>query len=330
MLKEDQAAELLKRCEAAVGKGLTQIRGNLRRAGTRAAALWELLVIDAAAQIGGVEYEPESNGSPDVRLHLPEARPVWLEAAFLDPRFREDQRKSRQVTAWISQELGRRGIPLGRIHYRFEGDAIGEAGPVLRLPDLHERRKFLTEPGLASFLDAIQAGSSQERSYVSPNYSISIYYSPRGEGPYSFSSSPVLEAPRSVAQHALYRLLAEKARQHDVDMPLVACVAGDQSPVLSSLTAPGQPRIQHVINAVFARSRSLSAVIVVRIDSERGAHGEIFKNPNARIPLTDQEVETLCGLNFNRWRYTSPLQKWEAPAGQEWSVVSGGHWFVGS
>lgn len=318
MLKEDQAAELLKGCEASVGKKLVQIRGNLRRAATRAAALWELIVIDAAAQIGRVDYEPKPNGSPDVLLHLPKVRSIWLEAAFLEPRFWQEERKSTQVASWLSRELRRRGISLGRIHYRFEGDVISEAGPVLRLPDLHERRQFLNEPSLASFLAAIQAVPSEERSYMSPSYSISIHYSPGGEGPYSISSGPALEAPRSVAQHALYRLLMEKTRQHEVVLPLVACIGSIQSPALAFLTAPGQPRARDVINAVFSKSRSLSAVIVVRIDSEKGAQGEIFANPTTRNPLEEQEIKVLCTLDFNRWRYTFPLKKWEQPDSEIW------------
>lgn len=316
MLKEDQAAALLARCEAAVGKRLTQVRGNLRQPGTRAAALWELLVIDAAACLGGVEYEPEPGGSPDVRLHLPQARLVWLEAAFLEPRFWEEDRKSHQVSLWISEELRRRGIPLGRIHYRFEGSR-NEAGYTLRLPDLQQRKEFLKDPGLVAFLEAIQAEPTQERSCVPGEYSIAIHYTPTGEGPYAFSSGPVLEAPRDVRQHALYRLLVEKARQHDVDLPHVVCVGSDRSPALSLMAAPG-PRGRDAINALFGRSGELSAVIVVRIESERDAQGEIFTNPNARTPLSDPEIEALRRLNFNRWRYTFPLQQWKAEEGQDW------------
>jgi hypothetical protein len=62
MLKDEQAAELLARCEAAVGKELLQVRGNLRNAVTRAAAVWELLVIEAAANIARIQYEPHPGG----------------------------------------------------------------------------------------------------------------------------------------------------------------------------------------------------------------------------------------------------------------------------
>ena len=57
MLIEEQAAALLARCEKILGIELRQTRGNLRNA-SRAAAVWELLVIEEAADIGYVEYEP--------------------------------------------------------------------------------------------------------------------------------------------------------------------------------------------------------------------------------------------------------------------------------
>ena len=45
MLREEQATELLRRCELITAQRLKKIRGNLRKAESRAAAIWELLVI---------------------------------------------------------------------------------------------------------------------------------------------------------------------------------------------------------------------------------------------------------------------------------------------
>jgi hypothetical protein len=54
MLKQDQAAELLHRCELVLSQRLTQVRANLSNPALRASAVWELLCIDAFAQIGSV------------------------------------------------------------------------------------------------------------------------------------------------------------------------------------------------------------------------------------------------------------------------------------
>ena len=56
MLKEDQTAELLVRCETKLGKPLVQIRGLLKKPKQRASAIWELLVMDATMNVGTVTY----------------------------------------------------------------------------------------------------------------------------------------------------------------------------------------------------------------------------------------------------------------------------------
>lgn len=212
MLKEDQAAELLRRCETSVGKRLRQIRSHLRHPEQRAAALWELIVIDSAGQIGTLDYEPKTGGSrPDVKLQLSTGRAIWLEATFLQPRFWKEERKSEAVRQSIIQELRRRNIAPGKIQYRFQTAAQSAAGPELRLPELRERGLFLREPGLSSFLDAVQRHPSEDRSYVSPHYSVSLHYIARADGRYVFTTAPRLEVPETSGEHALYRLLVGAA-----------------------------------------------------------------------------------------------------------------------
>jgi len=104
MLLEEQAAELLQRCERIVGRRLDQVRGNLRRAESRAAAVFELLVLEEAARHGAAEYEPGDGGSPDIRLSIPHGRKIWIEVAFLYPRFWKEERQSDVVCQWITEE----------------------------------------------------------------------------------------------------------------------------------------------------------------------------------------------------------------------------------
>ncbi|MGE4053098.1 MAG: hypothetical protein AB7F38_18650, partial [Piscinibacter sp.] len=90
MLSEEQAAELLRRCEAIAGRGLKALRGRLSSPEGRLAAVWEMLVVDASSRLGKVEYE-SADGGPDIRLQLPSGRWVWIEATFL-----QDETKSIQ------------------------------------------------------------------------------------------------------------------------------------------------------------------------------------------------------------------------------------------
>src|SRR5713226_9757467 len=121
MLLEEQTAELLQRCERILGIELCQTRGNLRTADNRAAAVWELLVIEAVSHIGSIEYEPLPGASPDVRLRIRQGRPIWLEAAYLYPRFWDEERRSNAVVAWLFAEAKRRGIPASKLYLRLDG-----------------------------------------------------------------------------------------------------------------------------------------------------------------------------------------------------------------
>ena len=49
---------LLEHCERIVGHDLAQIRGNLKSKEQARHAIWELLLMDAAAELGKIEYEP--------------------------------------------------------------------------------------------------------------------------------------------------------------------------------------------------------------------------------------------------------------------------------
>ncbi|MHC4605274.1 MAG: hypothetical protein ACYS6W_18310 [Planctomycetota bacterium] len=156
MLKDDQAAELLRRCESIAGKKLSQVRGNLGQPQTRASAVWELLVLEAFSTIGKVEYEPEGESCPDVMLIGDDIGAVWIEAAFLYPRFWRNDRKSDEIVRWIYELLNKNKIAAFKVSYHFHGDDANKAGPTKKLPQLHEKKSFLGCPELSAFLARIE------------------------------------------------------------------------------------------------------------------------------------------------------------------------------
>jgi hypothetical protein len=130
----------------------------------------------------------------------------------------------------------------------------------LQLPELRERDLFLGEPGLSLFLDAIQQHPSEDRSYTLPNYSVSLQYVADADGPTVLSTAPRFDAPQTLREHGLYRLLVEKADQHRVtDLPLVICVGSDASPLLTSFPGPNQPETRRVVNEFFGVKPWVSA-----------------------------------------------------------------------
>ncbi len=332
MLREEQAAELLKRCEVITGQRLEQVRGNLRKAESRSSAIWELLVLEEASRIGDVEYEPHQGASPDILLHLPEGRKIWIEIAFLYPRFWKQERLSNAVAHWITEEAIRRYISPFKVSCQFDGNRKNAAGPVRNLPGLHEKKQFLKDIQVNDFFKAIEQRPEQGFSSKHSKYSITFTYSPNREGPYlSTGGGLVQEAPKNVKEHAVYRVLKEKARQHQVQGPRLVCLGSDQSPALSGLVGPGNPTVRDAIFAAFNESSSLSGAIVLKIEDttsalagfNRRAKGEIFVNPRAKAPLFEQDLNQVCKFNFNRWKYFFRMEKFERTNNDAFRRVGG-------
>lgn len=317
MLREEQVAELLQRVEQILGKELPQIRGNLRVPENRAAAVWELVVTEAASYLGSIEYEPEIGESPDIRLQPPRGRKLWIEAVFLYPRFWKKERQSNEVSQWLYEEAEQKGIPAFKIRPRFDGKP-GKSGPVRVLPAITERKTFLKEPEIVKWFKDITSKPTKEHYCTFSKYTVSISYLPNTEGPYRISGGPQQEQPKIVKEHALYRALNEKARKQKVSGPKIICIGSDQSPALSPLTAPGLPTVRDAVRAVLNKNSSISAVIVVLIQTsprafgqtETLAHGDLYANDYAEYRLTEEEASILLRMDFNRWKYALPLVQW--------------------
>jgi hypothetical protein len=201
MLREDQAAELLARCERLVGRRLDQVRGNLKRAETRAAAVWELVCMDAFSPLGQLEHEPAGHrSSPDIVLRVGDLQ-LWVEAAFLYPRFWENERRARTLLRWVYREAARLRIPAVRISSRFFGDDAHPAGPLRTLPDLHEKSKVLESEELRAFFNAIRDTPSASHTARLDPYSVIFTYDPNANGPYVHSGGVIEEQPRTVQEH---------------------------------------------------------------------------------------------------------------------------------
>lgn len=315
MLRVEQAAELLRRCEKITGVVLTQIRGHLKKPDKRAAALFELLVIEASATIGAVEYEPLPGGSPDIKIKPLESRHFWIEVAFLYPRFWKEEHVSRVISSWLWQEAEKRGIPPYKISPQFNGIDKKGAGPVRKLPALNERKQFLSSDEIKKFFYKIARSTSNQHIYSSKRYTISVKYSPNERGPYLSSGGLSQEVPKNVKEHAVYRVLKKKAKQHNVNGPRIVCIGSDQSDALSKMNRPIS--LESAIDAVFYNNHALSAVIIIKIEDspvtfgvhEKHARGELFINPYARSPLNPDEIEAIKKLNFNKWKYSWSLPK---------------------
>lgn len=318
MLKEEQVAELLKRCEAVTGQRLEQIRGNLSLSETRSAAIWELIVLDASTKIGTVEYEPHENGSPDILVTLPSGENVWIEVAFLYPRFWKQERQSDEVWQWLRQEADRRGIDGFKISCRFDGIA-SRSGFIRKLPEQQDRNKFLKSTIVKDFFNQILSNKAERVSFTHPDYTLSVLYSPNSNG--GGGGGTVQEAPKHYKEHALYRIVKAKARQHDVPGIRLLCIGTDQSNALSNHVAPNGVTAANALYYAFKQTTSISGVITVSVESRvqaftgitRDARAKIYYNENAKALPSAGDQETIKKLNFNQWTYHHPLTQYDTP-----------------
>ncbi|QSA95810.1 hypothetical protein [Methylococcus sp. EFPC2] len=206
------------------------------------------------------------------------------------------------------------------------------AGPVRSLPGLHQKKQFLAGYDVSVFFEYIAREPDSPLHIKHSTYSIDFSYLPNRSGPYlSTGGGLVQEAPKDVKQHALYRVLRAKSKQHDVTGVRLICVGSDQSPALSTLVGPGNPTIENAVFAAFQTTRSISGAIVLRIEDtnnifgrfERVARGGIYVNSKARVPLVDDDLATIGKLNFNRWRYFFRMDKVEPNKNEVFRRVTG-------
>lgn len=324
MLLEEQAAELLSRCERILGPRLQKIRADLKSPKSRVAAVWELLVVESVARMGHVSYEPRKGSSPDILFteHKPifswlfRRRGLWIEVTFLHPRFEREEQLARMVVDWIREEAGSLGIPSGKFTCHFRGDVRRREGPILTLPKEHQKKQFMLRSEVVELFGRVQNAPDNNHSTVFPDYSLSITYSP-GKSATSGSHGGGLlqEAAKDPKKHAVYMKLKRKARQHRmVSGPRVICIGSDQSPAMKNFHSPGNPTVPEVVWKVFRENNSLSAALLVSIEDRpsgfglvRAAKGDLYINPRARNPLSEREKEMLLSLDFNRWKYSRPL-----------------------
>lgn len=321
MLKEEQAAELLERCERIVGRRLAKVRGDLRNPELRASAIWELLVIESAAGLGRTEYEG-AGGGPDVRLELPSGRWVWIEAAYLYPRFWREDHLSRVVERWIRDLAHALGPGAPTIACSFNGDRGNPAGPVRKLPDEHERARFVSNAQVVAFFADVRSNPAIPHAVTLAEYTVTLQAFPlSARGRHSGGGGLVQEVPRTVKEHAVYRVLRGKRAQHNVAGPRLVCVGSDVSPALQ-LHSPGGGSIsvEQAVSSMFNNTGALSGVLVFKIEQRWNrlldgpgpeAKGIFYINPKAREPLTKAEQTHLLSLDLNRWKITFPLGKIE-------------------
>lgn len=332
MLKDDQAAELLRKCENIAGKCLPSVRGFLTKPQSRASAVWELLVFEIFSAIGKVEYEPRAKSCPDILLRGDNLGSIWIETTFLYPRFWKNDRKAWQIRLWIGEVLKKNGINAYQVSYHFYGDENNKAGPVRKLPELCDKGLIVNSRELSDFTYKIRERPNSEHSTQISDYTFFLKYNPNAKGPYTSITGVIEESPESIEEHALYRKLRKKANQHKkLDAPYIICVGSDQSPILSSHQPSFGITERDVVASIFKKFSNVSGICVVSIEwesqlmsrSQNIAKRRWYMSNVCEHPLNKKSREKFKILKFNKWKYTFSLEKWDQENHDHFKRVGG-------
>ncbi|WP_417667430.1 hypothetical protein [Pseudidiomarina sp.] len=319
MLREDQVSALLEHCEELLGYTLSQIRGNLRSVEHRSAAIFELIAIDQLSEIGKIEYESREGQSPDIKLICESGTYAWIEIAFLYPKFWKEEQKREELDQAVTKEAKRRKIPPETIQLSFY-HTREENKPKQQLPELHQIKKEISQGLIRDFFEEIQKNPNVIIEKKSDNYHFIIIYNPQKKGDFKVTFSTVMESTKEIKDNSLYRVLKLKCKQHKIkDEPRLILVGTDKNPAISSKFSHSKLDEQRVIDKIFTDNTSISGVLLVRIEPEykepKGTDSNtefnVYINDNARNPLTPDIIDCFSKVDFRRWRYYNPIDKFE-------------------
>ncbi|HEY0142234.1 MAG TPA: hypothetical protein VGF48_15155 [Thermoanaerobaculia bacterium] len=325
MLAEHQVRFLLEHCEAILGQELKQLRGNLRSKRHVRAAIWELILIDAAAELGSVKYEPATPSGKALDIFLDVDGGLWIEAAFLEPRFAEVLERQETFTQRLRKTEKEAGIPVGSIQRDFYG---GKSAAGFDVTVAHESAlaRVFRSPEMRAFLADIKAQPSEHRRIDLGAAGVTVvltYVGPRSGPTFSVGGSPVPEAPRSVEEHALFRLLDEKGRKYrkaGITHPVVIHVATERNPSVSRFYSVHTVPHRDAVAAALRKHPIISGVVLMWLESPVPMFGlapprqprlEAFVNDDAPHPLTERMRAVLPRMRFDRVDYGELWNEWE-------------------
>lgn len=357
MISEGQAQALLAECEQSLGKQLKGLRAQLSKSGNTLGALWELITLYAAVQLGdGVGHEPR-DGMPDVLVDLPQVDQFWIEATHIGWREREASGIIAEFIDWIRRELKRRhGLEPHVYDIRVDPPSLQED---VRIEPKHTWAHLRKSDEWKRFVAEVRRREQRTVSTQLPPPSLARISIQHYDKPQRYLSSGFVipKTIQEVSDHPVWSALRSKAKQAQrwkLEDPLVVCIGsslsvslfrslesfapGAEAAVEGALydTSKWHPIIQHnVLRDTSGQcyqvpgATRISAVILVSIedkvdlspyppDHNRIAETKIIVNQRARYPLSIDQVHAIDRMDFNAFPYGPQWETWPEPSRVEW------------
>lgn len=362
MISEQQARAMLTACETKLDRRLERLRDQLESSDNTLAALWELIVLHAALQIGdGIDHEPR-DACPDVLFRMTGVEPFALDATHIGWPDREERDLRLKFIEWVRTELEQ--------HHRIDPTSVDiRLDPTDRqqnakiLAPSHGWNLVFKTTGWKAIADAARRTPPQHVTVdLEPPFHARLRVNFTGlasRGVRSGMAYP--QTIRRVSDHPVYAALRGKADQArktwQLEEPLVVCIGSSlatslfpmsenhpsaEAAVRAALTNTSQWSMAQQHNVLRDTSGKdyrvrgadrISAVILVSIESpvqlawpppkyERVAKARFCLNEAARFPLSSAQRDALLRIRFDHVAYGPQWETWPAPSASRWKDPS--------
>jgi len=269
---------------------------------------WELVLLAALREIGGVQYEPDTGGEKklDFLLHSPGFAPIGLEVTAVSDVYNEKRNPLEQFQKELIRRIARVGLRPSGYHLTIGNrvlDPDGKRTTLLALPERKDIQSFF-DAEFDAFLRNISnaPGAQFQFRRWSDLLQVQIDYAPTNALFTTFYSG--LDAT-SLRDNSVFKALEKKAakvRRSGFEGPaaIVLCDAGAclfyQEPPIYSVI------LSAVVSEFLREHSEVSAVLAVltyvnnKSLENRQPHVEVYENPCAAIPFSGGLLAQLRSL----------------------------------
>lgn len=262
---------------------LASIVDRLNRAGdARLPAMWELVLLDALAQVGTLRHEGQlPNGRrPDFEWTATASNGEGLlivgDVATVSDAGLDEQNPVEDLGAELSRLASKAGLDPNHFGYDVRGGRVGPYGDArikLSLPSKGQLLALMREEVTPWIRRLMRSPGQPDRfEYVAPGVGFSLTYDPKQR--YARGGHLCYDVAASLDKNPLFGALKGKVKQLRHAPPealrlIIACDGGSALLRESPLYSPGTFNARQVATDFLRQNSSIDAVLLVAVHEER-------------------------------------------------------------